>query len=107
MRSSGRRPREVRVPDADLRRPGADLRVPLDVGGPLGWSLQVPPELLAVRARRGASLRARSWLGPRRLAAAPLQPVEPRRRGLRREPEAVPVIAAILASPLTPLEDIL
>ena len=40
-------------------------------------TLQVPPVLLAVRARRAAQLRARAGLGARRLAAAPLQPLEP------------------------------
>ena len=67
-----------------------------------GRHLQVPPELLAVRDRRAARARAPPRLGAGRLAAAALQPVEPRRRRPRAE---IAHAGLILAGILTPLED--
>src|SRR5215203_3994389 len=62
-----------------------------------GRYVQVPPELLAVRPRRVREARASQGRREDLLAVAALQPVEPRRRGLR----------VILAGILTPLEDLL
>ena len=53
-------------------------------------ALQVPPSLLRVRGRGGSPLRCAARSRPRRLAAAALQSLEPRRRRLRRGPEALP-----------------
>src|SRR4029079_11518578 len=69
--------------------------------------LQVPPELLAVRARRAPRVRARARIGARRLASAPLQPVEPRRGGLRQAAPRQRGAGVIVASVLQPLEDLL
>src|SRR3954453_10225022 len=68
------------------------------MGRALPDHVQVPPLVLAVRDRRAAGEGARARVVPRRLAAAPLQPVEPRR--LR------PGSLMLLASPLTPLEHV-
>ena len=57
-------------------------------------ALQVPSDLLGVRRAGDPPLRCAPGRRPRRLAAAALQPVEPRRRGLRRGPDAVPRRAA-------------
>src|SRR4051795_8221934 len=104
-RRSSRRPaREARAETADVCGPGARLRLPVDPRRPLGRAVQVPPELLAVRPRRAASLRARAGRGPHGLAPAPLPPVEPRRGRIRRAAEDLPLI---FGSPLSPLENLL
>src|SRR6266511_2972786 len=90
------------APTLSGRRPR--LPVPVHARGPLPRWLQVPPLLLAVRDRCAPPLRARARSGARRLAASPLQPLAPRRGRLRRTAEGLPMI---LASPLTPLEDVL
>ena len=79
-RRSREAPREVRSASALVYAWRYTLR-PADAAG----TLQVPPELLAVRARRAARARPREGLGEGRLAPAPLQPVEPRRSRLRRD----------------------
>ena len=53
-------------------------------------ALQVPSDLLAVRRAGDPQLRHTARPRPRRLAAAALQPLEPRRRRLRRGPDALP-----------------
>ena len=69
---------------------GARPRVAVDARpADAGRDVQVPPELLAVRARRVPRARARPRRDPRRLAAPSLQPVEPRRGRPPRRPDAV------------------
>ena len=67
-----------------------------DLAGP-ARALQVPSVLLRVRRAGRPALRHTAGRRARRLAAAALQPLEPRRRRLRRGPEAVPSAPAALA----------
>ena len=60
-----------------------------DLPGP-AVALQVPSVLLAVRGRGRPPLRCAARSRPRRLAPAALQPLEPRRRRLRRGPDPLP-----------------
>ncbi len=106
-RYSRRRAREVR---RDRSRPCVALDVRL---AHAGRDVQVPPELLAVRTRRVPGVRARPRERPRVLAHPPLQPVEPRRGGLREGPDAVSArrlaesAHVILGGVLSPLENVL
>ena len=56
----------------------------------LAVALQVPPVVLRVRGAGRSPLRYAARSGPRRLAAAALQSLEPRRSRLRRGPDPLP-----------------